>query len=72
MTNLKRSLISVHKICKSGGRVTFENDKFEVEYNGCVLMEGQIDETGLYAVNETIAEVNNIESLKIWHERFGH
>src|SRR5262249_2633567 len=40
--------------------------------NNQQVMMGRRDETGLYKLHEKKVHVNNVQEVKLWHERMGH
>ena len=70
--NLKRKLISVSELCKKGVTVQMDKNKLTIlDQHGAAIMLGRLNGFGLYELVEE-AIVNNVDTLKIWHERLGH
>ncbi len=67
VSGIRRNLISVKSLCKAGARTTFQGDKFEVSKEGSVLLRGQINSIGLFAVQQ-ITEFNKGEEDMGWRE----
>ncbi len=53
VAGIRRNLISVKSMCKAGAQTTFFGDKFETIKDGTMLMRGQINSSGLFAVQQT-------------------
>jgi hypothetical protein len=76
---IQRNLISVSKMSANGAKVLFIKDSCKVLVDQQQVMIANLNEEGLYLVNETVEEkacVNNANqdngTLFEWHNRLGH
>jgi len=60
--DIRRNLISVKTLCQKGAKVEFEGESFRVTLNERVIMRGNRDETGLFAVKEETTTNHNEET----------
>ena len=60
--DIRRNLISVKNLCQKGAKVEFEGESVRVTLNDRVIMRGNRDETGLFAVKEETTTNHNEET----------
>ncbi|MBA3284504.1 MAG: DDE-type integrase/transposase/recombinase, partial [Nitrosopumilus sp.] len=67
VSGIRRNLISVKSLCKAGARTTFYGEKFEISKDGRILLKGQINSSGLFAVQQTTEFIKD-EEEEGWRE----